>query len=262
MESAMKLMLRVASMLLLSLLPLVAAAADGYVTATVNLRTGPDTSFPAVTVLPEGMPVSVQGCVDGYAWCDVIADNERGWVSGQYLAFNYDNTPVYINHYGPRLGIPIVVFNAGMYWDNYYRSRPWYSHRSRWVNWRPPVWRPLPPRPPGFGPPPRPHPPGWRPPGWRPNPPGGTRPPPRPNPPIGTRPPPRPNPPGGTRPPPRPNPADGNRPNPGGPGGGIRPQPRPNPGGNRPNPGDSRPPGNTRPQTRPAPVDKTRDKQD
>ncbi|MEP6940642.1 MAG: SH3 domain-containing protein, partial [Rudaea sp.] len=213
----MKLLQRFALSVILFGVSVCAFANDGYVTSAVSLRAGPDTTFPLITVLPEGMPVSVQGCVDGYAWCDVIAEEDRGWVSGQYVAFVQDTQPVYLSDYGPRAGIPIVAFAIGLYWDNYYRNRPWYDRRSHWSSWRP-AYRPLPHRPPGFRPPP-PRPPGWRPP---PRPPtgGGNRPPPRPNPGGGNRPPPRPNPPGGNRPPPRPDPPGGNR-----------PPPRPNPGG-------------------------------
>ena len=39
-----------------------AAQADpAYSTANVNLRTGPDTDFPSVGVIPEGDEISVQG---------------------------------------------------------------------------------------------------------------------------------------------------------------------------------------------------------
>jgi uncharacterized protein YraI len=281
----MKRWIRTTLLGLLCLVPLGAYATDGYVTTDVNLRAGPDTTYPLITVLPQGSGVDVQGCVDGYSWCDVIVGPDRGWISGAYLQFTYENEPVYINDYGPRLGIPIVAFSVGLYWDNYYRSRPWYRNRGYWISRPPPHYRPLPPRPPGVRPPPpRPRPPiSGRPPD-RPRPPGIT--PPRPNPP-GNRPSPgrppnpgndgrppnppgngnRPNPPNGNRPNP---PGNGNRPNPPGnigrppppaggnggggpkPGGGNGDRPPPNPGATRPAP--QRP--QVQPQPRPAPDDR------
>ena len=257
--------LRIAVLVLLLCLSLPAFAVDGYVSADVNLRSGPGTEYPSVMVVPKWTGLQVQGCVDGYSWCDVQAGPDRGWVYVEYLEFVQGGEPVYINDNAPQLGIPIVVFSLGTYWDTYYRTRPWYGNRGYWINHRP-IYRPLPPRRPGVRPPPRP-PIGGRPPITRPP---VTRPPvtrpPVTRPPV-TRPPVT-RPPGGNgpggRPPittPLPRPP-GN----GGPGG--RPQPNPGNGGNRPGPGpgdsnSGRPPPRPqpqRPQPRPAPQNDTQNR--
>jgi uncharacterized protein YraI len=277
----MRLSIRTALLALLLCLPLPVFAVDGYVSADVNLRTGPGTEYPPVTLVPQWTGLQVQGCVEGYSWCDVVVGADRGWIYAQYLEYVQGGEPAYIYDNGPRLGIPIIVFSLGTYWDTYYFSRPWYRYRGNWINHRP-IYRPLPP--PSMRPPPRP--PIVRPPINRPP---INRPPPRPRPPI-TTPPPRPGPPtgpgpggrplpnpgnGGNRPGPNPgnrgnrpgpNPGNGgNRPGPNPGNGGNPPGPNPGNGGNRPGPGDSnnarpQPPPRQpapQPQTRPAPQNNT-----
>jgi uncharacterized protein YraI len=227
----------IAAFLLLAVRP--ASAQDAFTNRDVNLRSGPDRSFPLVSWMPNQTPVRIYGCLSDYRWCDVAYGPNRGWVYAGFLNYTYQNRPVVIYQSGPVLGFPIVTFSIGTYWDTYYRGRPWYRDRTRYYNWRPPPGRPYRPRPPASRPPSRPI--------NRPRPPSGGRPPGGGKP--GTNPPPRPSPrPPSTNPPSRPI----NRPdqpsNPGGKpgGGGGRP-----PAGGRP--GTNPPPPGGKPSTRPSP---------
>ncbi|MDI7864251.1 SH3 domain-containing protein [Rhizobiaceae bacterium n13] len=149
-------------------------AAQGYATANVNLRAGPSTDYPAVTVIPYGAPVTIFGCLPDAPWCDTSYAGIRGWVSGNYLQTVYQQRRVYVGpeYYAP-LGIPVIGFTFDTYWDRYYRNRPFYRERNRWHDYhvnrpnRPPGYRPPPNRPPEARPPSQ-RPPGARPPGQRP----------------------------------------------------------------------------------------------
>jgi len=114
-----------------------AFAADGYVTGNVNLRAGPDSSYPRVAMLSAGTPVAIEGCVDGWSWCDVATAEERGWVAGNFLQEEYQGQRVLIPEYGLQIGIPIVSFAFGAYWDQHYRSRSWYGNREHWSRVQP-----------------------------------------------------------------------------------------------------------------------------
>lgn len=226
-----RLFVRVALMAALgvSLSPGTASAqSQAYTTASVNVRAGPASDYPVVAQLPGGAAVSVMGCVSGYTWCDVTVPGVRGWVYGGNLSSAYQGNTVPLMSYGPTIGLPIVVFSLNSYWGSYYRNRPWYRDRSRWMN-RPP---PRPPihggRPPGNGngyrPGPRPGQGNARPPGPRPQPGQGAG---RPGRPGGSQG-------GGARP---------GRPGPGAQPGGGRPGGQGRPGQGRPGQGNARPPG-------------------
>jgi|SRR5580765_2303983 uncharacterized protein YraI len=122
----------------LSLIAIPAAfAADGYVTGNVNLRAGPDSSYPRVAMLNAGTPVAIEGCIDSWSWCDVATAEERGWVAGNFLQEEYQGQRVLIPEYGLQIGIPIVSFAFGAYWDQHYRSRSWYGNRAHWSHVQP-----------------------------------------------------------------------------------------------------------------------------
>jgi uncharacterized protein YraI len=126
------------------LVPTLAHAADAYVTGNVNLRAGPDPSYPLIDQIPAGTEVDVQGCTDGWEWCDVIVYGDRGWVAGNFIEYEYQDGPVLLPAYGAQIGIPIITFVIRNYWDHYYRDRPFYRERDRWYS-RPVVRRPPPP---------------------------------------------------------------------------------------------------------------------
>jgi len=74
----------------------------------------------------------VQGCLSDYTWCDVTFGGNRGWVYAGELAYTYQSRRVPILDYGPRIGLPVITFSLGNYWDHYYRGRSWYHDRDRW----------------------------------------------------------------------------------------------------------------------------------
>lgn len=140
-----------------------AQSADGYLNDDTPLYAGPAPEYPEIEGLPYGTYVSVQGCTEGWEWCDVIAEQgDRGWVPGDYIDYVYEGEPVVVTEYGPRIGIPIVSFSITNYWSEHYRNRPFYRERSTWVHRNIPQHAPAPPhRAASRRPPPPPPPGGW-----------------------------------------------------------------------------------------------------
>jgi uncharacterized protein YraI len=110
-----------------------AHAAAGYTTGNVNMRAGPDTSFPVVATVPAGAPVQIFGCVKGWSWCDTLWAGSRGWVSGAYLNAAWQGATVPFVAYAPRLGVPVVAYNPNVYYQRYYVGRPWYPRAGVYV---------------------------------------------------------------------------------------------------------------------------------
>jgi len=122
----------------LSLITTTAAfAGEGYVIRNVNLRAGPDSSYPSVARLRAGAPIEIEGCVGSWSWCDVSNGEQRGWIAANYIQEEFEGRRVLVPEYGARIGIPIVSFQFGSYWDDHYRGRSWYDNREHWSHVRP-----------------------------------------------------------------------------------------------------------------------------
>ncbi|MCA1408919.1 SH3 domain-containing protein [Ensifer sp. IC3342] len=126
-------LLKIAATGMLLLAPAIAQAAEGFATANVNMRAGPSTAYPAVTVIPAGESIEIYGCLADVPWCDVEFYGGRGWVHGRYIQALYQQRRVYVGpgYYRP-LGIPVVVFSFSSYWDRHYRDYDFYRDRDRW----------------------------------------------------------------------------------------------------------------------------------
>jgi uncharacterized protein YraI len=123
-----------------------AAAHTATTTDSVNVRAGPDKSFPTVTWILSGTSVTLEGCTADWRWCDVIAGRHRGWVYARFLSYPFNGSAVTVVRGGPNLGLPQIEFSLGPYWDAHYRDQRWYKQKAdmqkRWDRRPPPrEWR-------------------------------------------------------------------------------------------------------------------------
>lgn len=143
------------SALLLSLS--IARAADAFTTGSVNMRSGPSTSYATIVTLPAGTGVAVRGCGDG--WCRIVARGLEGYVAQAYLEGLSRPPPIVV-------GPPVVVAPPVIVQPPYYRPpyyRPPHHRPPQWdrpPHHRPPHSRPPHQRPPHAGKPPHQRPPG------------------------------------------------------------------------------------------------------
>ncbi len=125
-------------------------ASSGFTVRSTRMRAGPDYDYPVVQVIRSNRRVDIYGCLNDWSWCDVGYRSDRGWIEGDKLAVDYQNRRRAIIGIGPTIGIGVLSFSFGNYWDNYYRGRPFYGERGRWErhyfdNYKP-HWGPRPDR--------------------------------------------------------------------------------------------------------------------
>jgi uncharacterized protein YraI len=119
----------------------IAGAQNAYTARPMNVRAGPDRDYPLVAQVDAGTPLDVHGCLDGWSWCDVSFEGNRGWMYGGGIYFEDNGNNVWLYSYGPQVGLPIITFSLDTYWGQYYRGRPWYGQRDTWAHrhFAPPV---------------------------------------------------------------------------------------------------------------------------
>lgn len=101
----------------------------GFTVRSTNMRAGPDFDYPTVRRVGRNARINIYGCLNDRSWCDASYRSDRGWVSSNDLAVNYQGRRRNMSSY---LGIGLATFIFSNYWNDYYRGRPFYAERSRW----------------------------------------------------------------------------------------------------------------------------------
>lgn len=124
--------------------PAMAYAAPAIVTANVNVRSGPGTSYVRLAALPAGIRVDAGPCRG--SWCQINSRGYRGWVSARFVSFGtyargpaYYPQPVY-----PSTSTTTVIIGGGTGWGpgwgSPYGGRPYWGPRighGVYPGWRP-----------------------------------------------------------------------------------------------------------------------------
>jgi uncharacterized protein YraI len=105
---------------------------NAYLLTNVNLRAGPGTEYPVIITVPNRAQIEILGCLADYTWCDIVFEDERGWMRSIYLSYWYNEYYYPLRDYAPQLGLEIVSFDVDDYWGEYYQDRPFYAERARW----------------------------------------------------------------------------------------------------------------------------------
>jgi uncharacterized protein YraI len=123
----------------------------GYTVRATRMMAGPDYDYPTVRRISRDAQISIYGCLSDRSWCDAAYRSDRGWIEGHDLVIVDRGRRLGISSY---VGIGVLAFIFGSYWEDHYRSRPFYGERPRWeqryYNNYQPHWGPRPSRPPSY----------------------------------------------------------------------------------------------------------------
>jgi uncharacterized protein YraI len=137
----MKKLMLMTGTVLIALGGLTAAHADTttvwFVPGPVDLRSGPDESFPIVASIPSKEHMELEGCLQNWTWCDISWNGQRGWVSGHAIEAIYQNKTSYVADIASTANVPVITYNTGTYWDTHYRTAPFYTQREHYIHWTP-----------------------------------------------------------------------------------------------------------------------------
>lgn len=92
-------------------LPGAALAQTATVTTDLNVRFGPAPTYEVVTVIPANRTVTIHGCLETMAWCEVSFDAHTGWVYADYLTYEVAGSPLIIREAATRVEVPVVTYD-------------------------------------------------------------------------------------------------------------------------------------------------------
>lgn len=111
------------------LAPAAAQTTSAYTVSAARLYAGPQRDYPGVRYVGRGVRVSLHGCLRDWSWCDVTYRSNRGWIVGSALRISYAGRR---RNLAAKMGVGVISFSFGSYWDSYYRGRSFYGDRDRW----------------------------------------------------------------------------------------------------------------------------------
>jgi uncharacterized protein YraI len=90
-------------------LPSAALAQSAIVTTDLNVRLGPGPTYEVMTVIPGSETVTIHGCLETMAWCEVSFGTHTGWVYADYLAYEVEGSPVIIREAATQVEVPVAI---------------------------------------------------------------------------------------------------------------------------------------------------------
>lgn len=90
--------------------PAMAQAADATAATDLNVRSGPGAWYESVGVIPAGEMATIEGCLDGYEWCEVSYDGTEGWSYAPYLTVQAGDNVATIDTQPEQVEIKTVTY--------------------------------------------------------------------------------------------------------------------------------------------------------